>query len=128
MKKVYLYKRFERFWHWGQTLLVSTLIFTGFEIHGTTQFMGYQQAVQVHDIAAWAFLVLIVFAVFWHLFDKLNSDINRVRKSIGLVGFNSKDNSLDINRKDLPISFLSTRATSAISFNVRGILYILQAA
>ena len=67
MKKVYLYKRFERFWHWGQTLLVSTLIFTGFEIHGTTQFMGYQQAVQVHDIAAWAFLVLIVFAVFWHL-------------------------------------------------------------
>lgn len=67
MKKVYLYKRFERFWHWGQTILVLTLIFTGFEIHGTTNLMGYEQAVQVHDIAAWAFLVLIVFAIFWHL-------------------------------------------------------------
>ncbi len=67
MKKVYLYKKFERFWHWGQTLLVLTLIFTGFEIHGTTRFMGYEQAVRVHDISAWAFLVLIVFAIFWHL-------------------------------------------------------------
>lgn len=67
MKKVYLYKKFERFWHWGQTLLVLVLIFTGFEIHGTTNYMGYEQAVRIHDIAAWAFLVLIVFAIFWHL-------------------------------------------------------------
>ncbi len=67
MKKVYLYKKFERFWHWGQTILVLTLIFTGFEIHGTTSYMGYELAVQVHDISAWAFLVLIVFAIFWHL-------------------------------------------------------------
>lgn len=67
MKKVYLYKKFERFWHWGQTILVLTLIFTGFEIHGTTSFMGYEQAVRIHDISAWAFLVLIVFAIFWHL-------------------------------------------------------------
>jgi formate dehydrogenase gamma subunit len=67
MKKVYLYKKFERFWHWGQTLLVLTLIFTGFEIHGTTNYIGFEQAVKVHDISAWAFLVLIVFAIFWHL-------------------------------------------------------------
>ncbi len=67
MKKVYLYKKFERFWHWGQTLLILTLIFTGFEIHGTTSYMGYRQAVEIHDISAWAFLILIVFAIFWHL-------------------------------------------------------------
>lgn len=67
MKKVYLYKKFERFWHWGQTLLVLALIFTGFEIHGTTDYIGFEQAVIIHDIAAWAFLVLIVFAIFWHL-------------------------------------------------------------
>jgi thiosulfate reductase cytochrome b subunit len=67
MKKVYLYKKFERFWHWGQTVLVLTLIVTGFEIHGTTNFMGFEQAVKIHDIAAWAFLILIVFAIFWHL-------------------------------------------------------------
>lgn len=67
MKKVYLYKKFERFWHWGQTLLVFILIFTGFDIHGTTSFIGFENAVMIHDISAWAFLVLIVFAIFWHL-------------------------------------------------------------
>ncbi len=67
MKKVYLYKRFERFWHWAQTVLVLTLLFTGFEIHGTTDFMGYESAVQVHNISAWAFIILIVFAIFWHI-------------------------------------------------------------
>lgn len=66
MKKVYIYKRFERFWHWAQTLLVMSLIFTGFEIHGATSFMGYEQAVIWHDRAAWAFIILIVFAIFWH--------------------------------------------------------------
>jgi formate dehydrogenase gamma subunit len=66
MKKVYLYKRFERFWHWSQTLLILTLMFTGFEIHGSTSFIGYEAAVRIHDIAAWALLILIVFAVFWH--------------------------------------------------------------
>ena len=67
MKKVYLYKKFERFWHWGQTVLILALIFTGFEIHGTTNYIGFEQAVIIHDVAAWAFLVLIVFAIFWHL-------------------------------------------------------------
>lgn len=66
-KKVYLYKRFERFWHWSQTILIFTLIFTGFEIHGTSSFMGYETAVIWHNLAAWAFIILIVFAIFWHL-------------------------------------------------------------
>ncbi len=67
MKKVYLYKKFERFWHWSQTLLILTLVFTGFEIHGTTNWLGYESSVRVHNIAAWAFLILIVFAIFWHI-------------------------------------------------------------
>ena len=67
MKKVYLYKKFERFWHWAQTILVLTLIVTGYEIHGTTSFMGYQTAVDLHDYAGWSFIILIVFAIFWHL-------------------------------------------------------------
>ena len=54
--------------------------------------------------------------------------MNLVRKSIGLVGFKFNSSSFEINRKDLLISFLSTRATSAISFNVRGTLNILHAA
>lgn len=67
MKQVYLYKKFERFWHWGQTLLILVLIFTGFEIHGTTNWLGYETSVNVHNIAAWSFMVLIVFAIFWHI-------------------------------------------------------------
>ncbi|NQU32743.1 MAG: cytochrome b/b6 domain-containing protein [Bacteroidetes bacterium] len=67
MKKVYLYKRFERFWHWGQTILILLLIFTGFEIHGTTDFIGYASAVKIHNTTAWIFMILIVFAVFWHI-------------------------------------------------------------
>jgi thiosulfate reductase cytochrome b subunit len=67
MKKVYLYKGFERFWHWTQSLLIFFLLLTGFEIHGTYQLVGYENAVRWHDNAGWAFLVLIVFAIFWHI-------------------------------------------------------------
>ena len=65
-KTIYLYSRFNRFWHWSQSLLIFFLILTGFEIHSSYKFFGYEHAVKWHNIAAWAFLVLIVFAVFWH--------------------------------------------------------------
>lgn len=67
MKQVYVYKAFERFWHWGQALLVLFLGFTGFEIHGSIQFFGFDQAVRYHNIASLTFLGLIAFAIFWHL-------------------------------------------------------------
>ena len=66
MKKVYLYKQFERIWHWAQVLLIGTLIVTGYEIHSSFTLMGYENAVIWHNYAAWSFIVLIVFAIFWH--------------------------------------------------------------
>lgn len=66
MKKVYIYKIFERFWHWMQALLIFVLLITGFEVHSTYNLIGFEKAVKVHNGAAWAFLVLIVFAIFWH--------------------------------------------------------------
>ena len=66
-KQVYIYKGFERFWHWMQAILIFFLAFTGFEIHGTYSFFGYRDAVRYHNIAAYMFLVLIAFAIFWHL-------------------------------------------------------------
>ncbi len=66
MKKVYIYKIFERFWHWGQAALIFFLILTGFEVHGNYDLFGYENAVRWHNTAGWAFLVLIVFAIFWH--------------------------------------------------------------
>ena len=65
-KKVYVYKGFERFWHWNQALLIFVLAFTGFEIHSTYSFLGFETAVDIHNKAAWAFIILIIFAVFWH--------------------------------------------------------------
>jgi thiosulfate reductase cytochrome b subunit len=67
MKKEYVYKAFERFWHWTQALLIFFLALTGFEIHGTVKFFGFEQAVSFHNTAALMFLVLIAFAIFWHL-------------------------------------------------------------
>ena len=66
MKKEYVYRRFERFWHWLQAALIIFLGITGFEIHGSIIFFGYDQAVRYHNFASISFLVLIVFAIFWH--------------------------------------------------------------
>ncbi len=65
MKKVYIYRRFERFWHWTQTLLILTLALTGFEIHGTYHLMGFEKAVLVHDNAAFTYMGLLILIFFW---------------------------------------------------------------
>lgn len=67
MKREYVYTGFERFWHWTQAILIGFLALTGFEIHGSIRFFGFEQAVRYHSTAAIALVVLIVFAIFWHL-------------------------------------------------------------
>jgi len=66
MSRVMIYKRFERFWHWSQALLIFTLLATGFDIHGSVDWFKFGQATQIHTLAAWALIVLWVFAIFWH--------------------------------------------------------------
>jgi thiosulfate reductase cytochrome b subunit len=66
MKRVYIYKGFERFWHWTQASLIIFLAFTGFEVHGTFQILGFEHAARYHRIASWMLIALIVFAIFWH--------------------------------------------------------------
>ena len=65
-KRTYIYRRFERFWHWTQALLIMFLTLTGFEVHSSFELFGYENAVIFHDIAAWSLLILIIFAIFWH--------------------------------------------------------------
>lgn len=65
-RKVYVYKAFGRFWHWTQAALIFFLAFTGFEIHGSYSFFGFEDAVKYHNFAAYSLIVLIVFAIFWH--------------------------------------------------------------
>ena len=64
-KKVYLYTRFERFWHWAQALLILFLLFTGLEVHGVYKIFGYEEAVELHNTAAWTWLILYIFILFW---------------------------------------------------------------
>jgi len=66
MRQEYVYQAFNRFWHWAQAALILILAVTGFEIHGSLRFFGFAQAVKIHGVAAIAFLVLVVFAIFWH--------------------------------------------------------------
>ncbi len=65
-KKVYVYQGFERFWHWNQALLIFLLALTGFEIHSSYTILGFETAVDIHNKAAWGFIILIIFAIFWH--------------------------------------------------------------
>ena len=64
-ERLYLYSRFERFWHWSQALLIIGMMITGFEVHGTYTLLGFQKAVQLHTLAAWTLLTLWAFTIFW---------------------------------------------------------------
>ena len=66
-ERLYVFKRFERFWHWSQAALILTLLVTGFGVHGSHSLMRFGTAAQVHTTAAWLLMALWVFAVFWHL-------------------------------------------------------------
>lgn len=67
MQRLVLYTVFNRLWHWSQALLIMLLALTGFEVRGTFAIFGYARAVYLHNILAVALIVLIVFAVFWHI-------------------------------------------------------------
>ncbi len=66
IKKIYMYKRFERFWHWAQALLIFFLALTGFEVHGSYVLFGFENAVQWHMYTGFALIILIAFSIFWH--------------------------------------------------------------
>ena len=63
--RIYIYKRYERFWHWSQALLIIVMMISGFEVHGSYALFGFKPAVQIHTLAAWALLTLWAFTIFW---------------------------------------------------------------
>jgi thiosulfate reductase cytochrome b subunit len=63
-----IYTRFNRLWHWLQALFVMGLAVTGFSVHFTSvQVLAFDTAVHWHRIFAWSYVILIAFAMFWHL-------------------------------------------------------------
>jgi len=65
MMNIYLYTRYERFWHWLQAALIILLLLTGFEINGNFSFFGFEKAVKVHNFAGITWLIAFAFFVFW---------------------------------------------------------------
>lgn len=65
MQNIYLYTRYERFWHWLQMALILILLATGLEVHGKLSLLGYERAVAVHNFVGLTWLVAFVFFVFW---------------------------------------------------------------
>lgn len=65
MSKIYIYKRYERFWHWSQALLIIAMMLTGFEVHDSYSLFGFRRATQLHTLAAWSLLTLWAFTIFW---------------------------------------------------------------
>lgn len=65
-RKVKIFGRFERFWHWTQAALIIVLMLSGFEVHGSYDWFGFERAVDIHVVAAWSLVTLWVFAIFWH--------------------------------------------------------------
>lgn len=63
--RIYLYKRFERFWHWSQAALIVTMMLSGFEVHGSYTLFGFGEAVRIHTLAAWSLLTLWAFTIVW---------------------------------------------------------------
>ncbi|MBN2805942.1 MAG: cytochrome b/b6 domain-containing protein [Prolixibacteraceae bacterium] len=69
MERIKLYGKYERYWHWSQFGAIATLTITGFEIHSTYEFFGYERAVNIHNIAGWGYAVLLIFTYFWMFFS-----------------------------------------------------------
>ena len=67
VERVYLFTRFERFWHWSQAALIIFMGITGFEVHGLYKLFGFEEAVDLHTTTAWVLIGLWIFAIFWHL-------------------------------------------------------------
>lgn len=65
LKNIYLYARFERLWHWLQTLLIIILLLTGFEVNGALTLSGFETAVEVHNFVGLTWLIAFAFFVFW---------------------------------------------------------------
>ncbi|MHA3885484.1 cytochrome b/b6 domain-containing protein [Stutzerimonas degradans] len=65
-ERMYLFTRFERFWHWSQALLIIALLFSGFAIHGSHALLDFRTATEVHEMAAWLLIALWILTIFWH--------------------------------------------------------------
>ena len=90
MKNIYLYARFERLWHWLQTLLIIILLLTGFEVNGVFTLLGFGTAVAVHNFVGLTWLIAFAFFIFWiFTTGEWRQYVPTTRKMIAMVRYYS---------------------------------------
>lgn len=69
MNRIYMYTRYERFWHWIQALTVLVLLETGWAIHSTAGFhlFSFETSVLIHNILGFVLLTNAFLGVFYHI-------------------------------------------------------------
>jgi thiosulfate reductase cytochrome b subunit len=87
LRKVMVFRRFERFWHWSQAALIFGLLFSGLAVHGLHRLVSFEQAVQLHVVLAVALIVLWLFAVFWHMTTGAWRHYLPTRQGLGQVAY-----------------------------------------
>lgn len=65
MVNIYLYSRYERFWHWLQSALILFLLVSGLETNGMYSLFGFKAAVEIHNFIGLTWLAAFAFFVFW---------------------------------------------------------------
>jgi len=67
--KVYMYRFYERLWHWTMAAGVLVLAFTGLEIHysGSFTFFSLDTAVRIHNVLAAILVINAGLSLFYHL-------------------------------------------------------------
>lgn len=68
-KQVYMYRFYERLWHWTMAGGIILLALTGLEIHhtGSFTFFGLEYAVAIHNTLAAILVINAFLALFYHL-------------------------------------------------------------
>ncbi len=66
---VYMYDRYERFWHWLQTITIILLFLTGLVIHRPDMFglFAFRHMVTLHNLLAIVLVANAGLALFWHV-------------------------------------------------------------
>ena len=69
IEKVYMYHKYERFWHWLQTVLIVLLLLTGLVIHRPDMFgaFSFRGMVTIHNVMAAILAVNAALALFYHV-------------------------------------------------------------
>ncbi|NNF51708.1 MAG: hypothetical protein HKN59_04645 [Gammaproteobacteria bacterium] len=69
LKRVFMYTKYERLWHWTQAIMILALIFTGLVIHKPHLFgnISFPLMVRVHNIFGLILLVNAALALFYNL-------------------------------------------------------------